>query len=824
MKIFHRPAFLLTLAAVFSGVARADSYTFLTLDVIPAGTAPRGINSSGQIVGTYTAGSSTLGFLYRSGTFSPIKAPGAILTIPSGIDSAGQIVGYCDLAGNGDYRGFLDTEGAFSFIDWPGANVTRALGINDAGQVVGAFTDSSGEHGFLYVAGTFSPIDVPGAISTSANGINNAGEIVGTYIDADSRAHGFVYSDGAFTYPESPGGEPTLTLGINDAGQMVGVPAFLYSAGIFSTIELPGAARGAAPAAINNAGQIAGIYYDASGAMHGFLATPIPRPRLTVGTTPIASMAANHATPLTSSAGACDVTGSPAPDVADVQRMVNEVLGTAAASNDLNGDGVVDVADIQVVIDAVLKLGCTGQPTGTPAVVNLTAQSGNGQAACVCISATLQSFDPISVKATDARGNPVAGATVTWTVTSGPLAVSNSTSITDANGIASQGIALVGIYDYFTSEANPYLVSNVQAGANNLTVTFTVTESLETFQGQSVIQANPPTLDTATLQGVTLSANIGTTLSTPIQTHVAGIDLASNGVPNISVSLFNAQTSPTLSCGGAPAGYANPGSVLSDSLGNTNCYPAFSGSGTGTFYVLIGAPGAQAPSFAQAQYLQAFGPYTFTSVPGAPASVEIVSGNNQVAPFGQQLNPLVAKLVDANGNAAPGQTMVWSVIPAGAAALNFTNPVTDNNGEVSETGSLDGLAAAGVEITVALASNPNIKATFLETVPNALTALNYVSGNAQTAQAGTSFANPLVVQLLNASGPVPDYLLKIVASSGVSLPGGPEVSTGANGDASISVVAGSLSGTATVTVMAGALQQTFSLTITASPPAAVPRE
>jgi hypothetical protein len=294
--------------------------------------------------------------------------------------------------------------------------------------------------------------------------------------------------------------------------------------------------------------------------------------------------------------------------------------------------------------------------------------------------------------------------------------VNSSTSVTNAQGIATTGIALYGIYDYFTSEANPYLIATVQASANNLAVTFTVTESLETFQGQSVIEANPPTLDSAILEGTTISANIGTTLSTPIQTRVAGIDLASNGVPNISVSILNAQTSPALSCGGGPEGYANPGSVLSDSLGNTNCYPAFSGSGTGTFYVLIGAPGVSGTSFAQAQYLQAFGPYTFTSIPGAPASVQIVSGNNQSAPSGQQLNPLVARLVDANGNAVPGQTMVWSVVPAGAAALGFTNPMTDNNGEVTETLSLDALASAGAAITVALQSNPNIKATFQETL------------------------------------------------------------------------------------------------------------
>jgi len=49
-------------------------------------------------------------------------------------------------------------------------------------------------------------------------------------------------------------------------------------------------------------------------------------------------------------------------------------------------------------------------------------------------------------------------------------------------------------------------------------------------------------------------------------------------------------------------------------------------------------------------------------------------------------------------------------------------------------------------------------------------------------------------------------------------------STNANGDASISVAAGSLSGTATVTVVAGALQQTVLADHHRLAAAALPRE
>jgi len=57
----------------------------------------------------------------------------------------------------------------------------------------------------------------------------------------------------------------------------------------------------------------------------------------------------------------CDVNQDTVTNVQDVQKMVNEGLGTASATNDLNGDGVVNVVDIQLVIDAVLNFGCAVQ-------------------------------------------------------------------------------------------------------------------------------------------------------------------------------------------------------------------------------------------------------------------------------------------------------------------------------------------------------------------------------------------------------------------------------------------------------------------------------
>jgi arabinogalactan endo-1,4-beta-galactosidase len=90
-------------------------------------------------------------------------------------------------------------------------------------------------------------------------------------------------------------------------------------------------------------------------------------PTTTAGSPFTVDIAATDNTPTTvhrsytlavSAFSACDVTQAGTTAVADVQRVINEALGTATASHDLNLDGFVNVADIQIVISAALGLGC----------------------------------------------------------------------------------------------------------------------------------------------------------------------------------------------------------------------------------------------------------------------------------------------------------------------------------------------------------------------------------------------------------------------------------------------------------------------------------
>jgi hypothetical protein len=57
----------------------------------------------------------------------------------------------------------------------------------------------------------------------------------------------------------------------------------------------------------------------------------------------------------------CDVTANGVTDIADLQQILNEVLGQSPAIDDLNGDGMVHITDVQIVVGAILGPGCSAK-------------------------------------------------------------------------------------------------------------------------------------------------------------------------------------------------------------------------------------------------------------------------------------------------------------------------------------------------------------------------------------------------------------------------------------------------------------------------------
>ncbi len=114
--------------------------------------------------------------------------------------------------------------------------------MNRLGQLVGIAEDHArNEYGFRYTNGRFLVFSFPGAGWTSANRINDQGEIVGSYAASVSGPFsGFTQTGSVFTTVMFPGSTDTQVLGLNSAGVIVGQ------------------------------------YTDASGVIHGFMATPQP--------------------------------------------------------------------------------------------------------------------------------------------------------------------------------------------------------------------------------------------------------------------------------------------------------------------------------------------------------------------------------------------------------------------------------------------------------------------------------------------------------------------------------------------------------------------
>jgi probable HAF family extracellular repeat protein len=125
--------------------------------------------------------------VYEAGVFTSFDAPGP--SEPWAINDNGQIVGYYTVGGTS--HGFLYDNGVLMTIDPPGALYSGANGVNNQGQIVGHYSDSQGVHGFLYDKGVFTSFDVPNAPQTFPLGINNYSQIVGYVQDSRGQVVGF---------------------------------------------------------------------------------------------------------------------------------------------------------------------------------------------------------------------------------------------------------------------------------------------------------------------------------------------------------------------------------------------------------------------------------------------------------------------------------------------------------------------------------------------------------------------------------------------------------------------------------------------------------
>ena len=456
----------------------------------------------------------------------------------------------------------------------------------------------------------------------------------------------------------------------------------------------------------------------------------------------------------------------------------------------------------------------------TASAQDITIISGNGQLSCqVCFS-----FMPLIVRVTDSNGIPQANVQVNWAITSGGFGaglLSGATTTTAFDGTT------FNTYGYVSTppQGSPfqqYVQSTVTASTSNAAVGFSLSQALYDPSNSSIpaVSVTTGAFVQSLLVGLPLTGQAGTTGSTPIQVQV----VATRGpvIANVSLQLVNFQDpslGPVVNCAGSAAA-GEPNTVLSDANGVVTCSPVFGGTpGTGRFYILVGAGGQppadpNLPPFANF----AIGPLNLTVTAAQPGLIRVIQGNGQSAAPSQVLSsPLQVEVDTASGSPVAGQSVSWTVSPAGAVSFSNVNSSTDVNGRASVTATLSGSALGSILITATCAGCPassrSVTFSVTSVLPVTLTGIQIVSGNNQTALVNATFGLPLVVQVTASNGqPAANVGVQFSVTGPASLSSS-TVPTDFSGRAQVSVAAGAAAGSVTVTATVAGFTQSFSLTV-----------
>lgn len=164
---------------------------------------------------------------------------------------------------------------------FPGAPITGFRDINAQGDVVGYYqtdaADFNTAQALEIVTGVPQTITIPTATGDRrAFGNNDAGDAAGSFNNLGSR--GFTRTAGAFATIDYPGTtQGTTVRALNNNGDLAGEyddatgqHGFVRIGGVFATVDVPGAST-TTVRAINDAARMAGFYTDPAGQAHGFV-------------------------------------------------------------------------------------------------------------------------------------------------------------------------------------------------------------------------------------------------------------------------------------------------------------------------------------------------------------------------------------------------------------------------------------------------------------------------------------------------------------------------------------------------------------------------
>jgi hypothetical protein len=280
-------------------------------------------------------------------------------------------------------------------------------------------------------------------------------------------------------------------------------------------------------------------------------------------------------------------------------------------------------ASVAGVPPATFSLTNTAGPAASIAVTSGSPQS----------VATGAAFAPLVATVTDAGGNPVSGATVTFAApasgASGAFAGGVNTATTTVVGIATSAI--------FTANATvggPYTVNaTVSGGATPAQFSLTNT------------QRQVANLTATSGGGQTIQ--IGTQFPLPLV--VTATDSGGQPVPNATVTFVVPGAGPSAAFAGANTAVTNASGIATSNLLTANLI-------TGSYTVSASVPGVTGVNF------------NLTNATGPAAAITATGGTPQSAQVGALFGlPLLATVTDAGSNPVSGVQVTFSAPGAGAS-------------------------------------------------------------------------------------------------------------------------------------------------------------
>jgi uncharacterized protein (TIGR03437 family) len=483
---------------------------------------------------------------------------------------------------------------------------------------------------------------------------------------------------------------------------------------------------------------------------------------------------------------------SSAGTVSDASTLTNQ-LGYATATITAPSSGgsftvtfVIGGVSINVAVGSGSTGGGGGGSGGTPGAAGLVMVSGHGALRPISgLTAIVQT--ELKIRAVGSDGKPLADKAIQWASTGQNVFLitdysggsSGSVNLTDADGYASVTGILTGVTELYETYRTYYVTATSDVGAVTFTVVGYAPPAPGIFRGHPISQVLKPE------ESRNFRMKLGETLSDAIRVSVSATAFTTQAIPGVGITLTGGNTNPAV----GPVVVCEGLTVLTDASGIASCNLRATGkTGTTIFNVDVGAG------------YNVHGSFSVTVDPGDPTAPEITGGNNQKAQPGQEFTQsLTAVIKDGAGNPLPNVAVAWEIVTAGSLTLNNTVNTSDSSGRVS-TRVVAGPNAGSFQVRVRISGTEKV-ATYTLTIENVVTGFSKVSGDGQpTVVINTQFPNPLVVLVFDQRNqPVPNVQVNFAVTQGSATVSPAVATTGANGQASVTVTAGSTAGPIQVT-------------------------